>query len=95
MYKLLVTFLTIFIFRWYSAVTFKLERNNPEKAQFFIKTFGKSVSDAKVKLYTLSYECVEEFIALLKLLKENNNLKSILIEPTHCRFEMPSKSNKR
>lgn len=76
-------------------MTFKIEQNNVDKTKFFTYTFGGTISDATIKLYSLSHECVEEFIILLKLLKENNNLKSIFIKPTHCRFEIPSKSNNR
>lgn len=72
-------------------MTFKIEQNNIQKARFYIYTFGKLVAEARIVLNSLSVECMEEFIHLLQLLSENNNLKSLIIEPTHCRFEVPSK----
>ncbi|XP_018567418.1 F-box only protein 33 isoform X2 [Anoplophora glabripennis] len=72
-------------------MTFKIEQNNIQKARFYIYTFGKLVTEARIVLNSLSIECMEEFINLLQLLSENNNLKSLIVEPTHCRFEVPSK----
>lgn len=79
------------IFRWWPTMTFKIEQNNIQKARFYIYTFGKLVTEARIVLNSLSIECMEEFIHLLQLLSENNNLKNLIIEPTHCRFEVPSK----
>ncbi|KAJ8962849.1 hypothetical protein NQ318_001249 [Aromia moschata] len=81
----------IFHPKWWPSMTFNIEQNNVQKARFYIYTFGKIVSEAKIKLYSLSVECMEEFITLLQLLSENNNLKSLIIEPTHCRFEIPTR----
>ncbi|KAJ8983369.1 hypothetical protein NQ317_010460 [Molorchus minor] len=77
----------IFHPKWWPTMTFKIEQNNIQKARFYIYTFAKIVSEANIKLYSLSVECMEEFVILLQLLSENNNLKSLIIEPTHCRFK--------
>lgn len=81
-----------FLFRWWQEVTFKIEQNKGDKVVFLKNTFGKNVSQVNIKLDSLSWECVLEFISLLELLKENNNLSSILLEPSHCRLEHPSDS---
>ncbi|CAH1957296.1 unnamed protein product [Acanthoscelides obtectus] len=54
-------------------------------------TFGKIVADARIVINSLSLECMEEFIHLLRLLSDNNNLRSLYLEPTHCRFDVPYK----
>lgn len=78
--------------RWCQEVTFKIEQNKANKIVFLKNTFGKNVSRAKIKLDSLSWECVLEFISLLELLKGNNKLSSIILEPSHCRLEHPSDS---
>ncbi|KAJ8916338.1 hypothetical protein NQ315_005033 [Exocentrus adspersus] len=77
--------------KWWPTMTFKIEQNKIEKAKFYIHTFGRLATEAKIKLNSLSVECMEEFIHLLQILRENNNLRSFVIEPSHCRFEAPSK----
>nr|CAI5837418.1 unnamed protein product [Callosobruchus analis] len=77
--------------KWWTKMTFRIEENNLEKARFIIYTFGKIVTDARIVVNSLSQECMEEFIQLLRLLSDNNNLRSLYLEPTHCRFEAPYK----
>ncbi|RZC41072.1 F-box only protein 33, partial [Asbolus verrucosus] len=74
--------------KWWPGVTFKIEPCNIDKAKFFTSVFGKIVSYAKIKVNTLTPECTDEFIALVEALSENNNLKELMIEPTHCHFDM-------
>lgn len=80
------------VFRWWQAVTFKIEETNIDKARFYTTTFGKIVTNATIKLNSLSQVCMEEFITLLQILSENNNLKQLIIEPSHCRFEILQKN---
>lgn len=72
-------------------MTFKIESNEMKRAKFHTNTFGHVVSEATIKVSSLTYECVREFAALLRVLSTNNNLRSLIIEPTHCRFELPPK----
>ncbi|CAH0550463.1 unnamed protein product [Brassicogethes aeneus] len=81
----------IFHPKWWPEITFKIEQNEMLKAQFYTNTFGHIVSDATIRISSLSPACVREFVVLLQTLSENNNLKSIAIEPSHCRLEVPIK----
>ncbi|KAG5872561.1 hypothetical protein JTB14_033979 [Gonioctena quinquepunctata] len=76
--------------KWFPTVTFRIEHSNIEKAKFYTDTFANIVTEAKIIVNSLSSECVEEFIILLQQLGKNNNLKSLIIKPTHCRLETPS-----
>ncbi|XP_057660639.1 F-box only protein 33 [Diorhabda carinulata] len=80
--------------KWFHSVTFRIEQRNLERARFQIYTFGSIASEIKIILNSLSYECVEEFMHLLEEMQKNNNLKSFIIEPTHCRLEVPVKQNR-
>ncbi|KAK9893105.1 hypothetical protein WA026_023826 [Henosepilachna vigintioctopunctata] len=75
--------------RWWKCVTFTIEPHTINKARYFIAAFAKIVSFATIKLNTLSTECMEEFVSLIQILANNPNLKSLIIEPSHCRFEIP------
>ncbi|CAH1163846.1 unnamed protein product [Phaedon cochleariae] len=75
--------------KWWPTMKFRLENNDEEKSRFFTNTFGHIVAEANITLNSLSSKSVEEFIQLLHQLIRNNNLKSIIIEPSHCRLELP------
>ncbi|KAJ3649944.1 hypothetical protein Zmor_021658 [Zophobas morio] len=74
--------------KWWPEVTFKIQPYNIDRAKFFTSVFGKIVSVARVQVNTLAPECTDEFITLLEALSENNNLKELIIEPTHCHFNI-------
>ncbi|XP_066259438.1 F-box only protein 33 [Euwallacea similis] len=72
--------------KWWPTMKFKIEHDNIAKAKFYSSTFGRVVMEATVVLDSLSPECIYEFIYLLKLLNENNRLRSLILEPSHCRI---------
>lgn len=74
--------------KWWPSMKFKIEHDNVQKAKFYTSTFGGIVSEATIVLNSLSPICMFEFILLLRLLNENNHLQSLILEPTHCRFEI-------
>ncbi|KAH0813329.1 F-box only protein 33-like isoform X3 [Tenebrio molitor] len=74
--------------KWWPEVTFKIEPCNIDRAKFFTTFFGRIVTCAKIKVNTLTPDCTDEFITLIEALSENNNLKELIIEPTHCHFDM-------
>lgn len=77
--------------KWWPSMTFKIEEHNIQKAQFYRTVFGSIVSNVTIKLNSLSHQCMIEFITLLEVLSDNNHLKELVIEPTHCRFEIPKR----
>lgn len=66
---------------------FKIKHDNIERATFLSSNFGPIVQEAIIQLDSLSKKCVFEFIYLLRLLNANNRLRSLILEPSHCRFE--------
>nr|XP_967995.2 PREDICTED: F-box/LRR-repeat protein 21 [Tribolium castaneum] len=84
----------IFHPKWWPEVTFKIEPCNIERSKFFTSVFGRIVSSAKIQVNTLAPECTDEFVALIETLSENNNLKELIIEPTHCHFDIARYSTK-
>lgn len=74
-------------FRWWPNATFKIKPGESERSKFFTSTFGPIVTNAKIQVDTLTPECTDEFVILIETLSENNNLKELIIEPTHCQFE--------
>ncbi|CAG9863243.1 unnamed protein product [Phyllotreta striolata] len=79
--------------KWFPFVTFRLEQCNLERARFQIFTFGRITTNVKIIINSLSSECVEDFIYLLREMQKNNNIKSLMLEPTHCRLELPIQQN--
>ncbi|XP_030764952.1 F-box only protein 33 isoform X2 [Sitophilus oryzae] len=77
---------------WWPSMKFKIEHDNIKKAKFYTFTFGQIVSEATVSWNSLSDTCIQEFILLLKLFNKSNHLKSLILEPTHCRID-PQKIN--
>ncbi|XP_044263368.1 F-box only protein 33 isoform X2 [Tribolium madens] len=80
--------------KWWPEITFKIEPCNIERAKFFTSVFGRIVSSAKIQVNTLAPECIDEFVTLIEALSENNNLKELIIEPTHCHFDITRCSTK-
>ncbi|XP_044744406.1 F-box/LRR-repeat protein 21 isoform X1 [Coccinella septempunctata] len=72
--------------RWWKDITFTVEPDKINKARYLIEAFSRIVSHATIKLNTFSTECMEEFVSLIQILADNPNLKTLIIEPTHCKF---------
>ncbi|XP_060536509.1 F-box/LRR-repeat protein 3 isoform X2 [Cylas formicarius] len=81
----------IFHPKWWSSAKFDLEQHNVSKVNFYIATLGRIVSEATVSLNSLSPTCLNQFVILLRTFSENNHFRNLLLEPTHCRFEIPQK----
>ncbi|XP_076268573.1 F-box only protein 33 [Rhynchophorus ferrugineus] len=73
--------------KWWPSMKFKIHSGELHKLDFITYTFGKIVSQATISLDSQSSSCIYELIILLRLLSENNHLKSFLLEPSHCRIE--------
>ncbi|KAL1493896.1 hypothetical protein ABEB36_009578 [Hypothenemus hampei] len=78
--------------RWWPIMKFKIEHDNIRKAKFYTSNFGHIITEATITLDSLSPICIYEFINLLRLLNQNNRLRSLIIEPSHCRLEGSSSS---
>ncbi|XP_048523264.1 F-box only protein 33 isoform X2 [Dendroctonus ponderosae] len=73
--------------KWWKAVTFRINHDNITKSKFLASTFASIVSKATISLECLTPQCIDEFIDLLRLLHKNNLLRSLVIEPSHCRLD--------
>lgn len=73
--------------KWWQQVTFKIDPCNIEQIKYFTSAFAKICTECTIQVNTLTSECVDEFISLLQTLCDNTHLKSLMLEPTHCRFE--------
>ncbi|KAF5271299.1 hypothetical protein FQR65_LT05314 [Abscondita terminalis] len=71
---------------WQEA-TFVIDISNLAKNYYQSSVLARFVQNATVKFNSLSPQCVSGFIALLQSLSTNGNLKSLLLQPTHCRIE--------
>ncbi|CAG9766374.1 unnamed protein product [Ceutorhynchus assimilis] len=74
--------------KWWQSIKFKIEHDNTPKAKFYTTTFGRTATEATIALYCLSSHCIHEFILLLRQLHKNNHLTRLVIEPSHCRFDV-------
>ncbi|XP_050301646.1 F-box only protein 33 isoform X2 [Anthonomus grandis grandis] len=84
---------TLFHPNWWSSMKFTIEApsllqpDTIQKARFLANTLGPIVENATVALDSLSTPCIYEFISLLSVLNKNNHLKSLVLEPSHCRLQ--------
>lgn len=71
---------------WQEAV-FKIDTNHVAKNFYKNSVIAHIVQNVTIQFDSLSPQCVSGFVTLLQTLSSNSNLKSLLIEPTHCRIE--------
>lgn len=76
------------LFRFWKDVTFQIYSDNIERAQYLRNIAAHIVTNAVVKFDSLSTTCVNEFMRLLGEFTMNDNLNSLILEPSHCHLEM-------
>ncbi|KRT82863.1 F-box domain-containing protein, partial [Oryctes borbonicus] len=75
--------------KFWRNVTFQIYSDNIERAQYLRNTAAHVVSNAVIRFDSLSMPCLNEFMILLEELATNDNLNSLILEPSHCRLEIP------
>ncbi|KAK9729166.1 F-box-like [Popillia japonica] len=75
--------------KFWKDVTFQISSENIERAQYLRNTAAHIVNNAVVKFDSLSTACVNEFMLLLREFATNDNLNSLILEPSHCHLEIP------
>lgn len=76
-------------FRFWKDVTFQIYSENIERAQYLTRIAAHIVTNAIIRFDSLSAACVVEFMVLLEQLATNDNLNSLILEPSHCHVEIP------
>nr|XP_023024571.1 uncharacterized protein LOC111512658 [Leptinotarsa decemlineata] len=72
--------------RFWTSVEFVIESDNLERVRFLSYMFGTMAVQAKIVIHSLNKDCLKEFVILFDHLARNNNLKSLILEPSYCYF---------
>ncbi|XP_025831431.1 F-box only protein 33 isoform X2 [Agrilus planipennis] len=79
----------IFHPNFWNEFTFTIQAGQHEKTKYLSRTLSSLVKNAVIKFDSLTPVCMTEFTALLQNLSTNTKLKSLMLEPSHCRLVEP------
>lgn len=87
--RLLLFSQTYFNFSYWHSAIFQIDTYNNGELQDVMQTVAGIVRNVVIKVDSFSSLCISVFTAVLKCLSHNKNLRSLILEPTHCRLEHP------